>query len=129
MLLLFVPATLLVNNRPMTAFAFLLLFLAYAVVTMGMLRDRKWGWVGSMAWLAAYWVLYGWRSVVGFAVNMHSYLAGGEPYLDSPGTILVVVIYALFGLFPASLLLVLVIACRREIGEALGYRRHRSETR
>jgi len=79
----------------------------FVVASAGIYADCRWAWIISVAFLLGYWILRGWLAWANFVINSYMFLTGHELYRDSPGTILVVAIYAVFGIFPATGLLIL----------------------
>ena len=106
-----------IGNRGLTVRSSLYIasFVAYIVATFGIFLDYRWAWAVSMGFLAVYWVHRGWIGLANFVVNIHMFLTGHELYYDSPATILIVGINALFGIVPATTLLVLAFISRRHI--------------
>jgi hypothetical protein len=96
-------------------FLYLSAFVLFGVASIGIFTDCRWAWVVSIAFLAAYWVLRGWAAWVNFVVNSYMFLSGHELYRDSPATILVVATYAVFGILPATCLLILAVISRRRL--------------
>jgi len=82
-------------------------FILFAISSYGIFRGYRWAWIISIAFLASYWLLYGWVGWANFVVNAKMFFTGHELYQDSPGTILAVLIRAIFGIVPATCLLIL----------------------
>jgi len=98
-------------------------FVGYAAATLGIFRDSRWAWVVSIGFLVAYWVFRGWIGLANLVVNSYMFLTGHELYQDSPATIIVVILNALFGVVPGTTLLILGFLSRRHIVGALMRRR------
>lgn len=118
-LLWFVAPVIIRNNDIFITCLFLISILAYVIASFGTFLDFRWAWIVSVVFLAAYWILFGVFGSVNFVVNFHMFFTGHELYRDSPLTIGIVVMRAIFGIFPASVLLILGIICRRHILENL----------
>jgi len=97
------------------AVPYIVAIVIYVVASCGIFMDYRWSWILSIAFLAGYWGLQGWMAGVNFAVNTWMFLSGHELYEDSPMTILVVFISAIFDVFPAMCLLILGALARKQI--------------
>ena len=88
---------------------YIIVFLIYLYLfaSFGLLFNYRWAWIISIAFLGAYWILRGWKDWINFVYNFKMFFEGHELYRNSPATIIVVVIYAFFVLFPATCLLIL----------------------
>jgi len=93
----------------------LVAFAMYCAAAIGTYADHRWAWIISIAFLAGYWLLRGWMAWANFVVNVYLFLTGHESYRDSPATIMVVGIYAIFGILPATCLLILGMISSRHI--------------
>jgi hypothetical protein len=102
-----------------TRLAYVAAFGMYLVSSLGILAGARWAWIYSLAFLAAYWVLRGWVALATFLINNYMFFTGHELYRDSPATIIVVWIYAVFGVLPATCLLILALLSARPILEIL----------
>ncbi len=92
------------------------LFVAcYMIAAVGLYFDRLWAWRLSLALLALYWAVRGWAAGINFLVNNVMFTFGHPLYRDSPGTIFIVWIGALFGIVPASFLLFIALKWRKDL--------------
>lgn len=82
-------------------------FIVYAISSYGIFKDYRWAWIISIAFLGSCWILHGWMGWANFVVNLKMFVTGHELYQDSPGTIMVVFMNAVFGIVPATYLLIL----------------------
>ena len=94
---------------------FIMAIVIYVVASCAIFMDYRWSWILSIAFLAGYWFLHGWMALVNFAVNVWMFFSGHELYKDSPATIIIVFLSAIFGIFPATCLLVLGALARKRI--------------
>ncbi|HNY80518.1 MAG: hypothetical protein RBS72_11835 [Sedimentisphaerales bacterium] len=97
------------------AVPYIVAIVLYAIATCAIFMDYRWSWILSVAFLAGYWLLHGWMALANFVVNTWMFLSGHELYKNSPMTIFIVFISAIFGVFPATCLLILGTLARRQI--------------
>ncbi len=114
-LLAFVAPMIVARGFTWPGLLYLAAFAMFGVASLGIYADHRWAWIISIAFLAVYWVLRGWMAWANFVVNFYMFFTGHELYRDSPLTITVVVTYALFGIFPATCLLILGMISSRHI--------------
>jgi hypothetical protein len=119
-LILFV-APLIERQNELSLFRCLVLIslFGYAIASFGLYLDSRWAWIVSLVFLAAYWILFGVFGLINFVVNFYMFFTGHKLYRDSPMTIGIVIINAIFGILPAGVLLILGIISRRHILEAI----------
>ena len=114
-LLAFVAPMIVARGFTWHGLLYLVAFAMYCAAAIGIYADHRWAWIISIAFLAGYWVLRGWIAWANFVVNFYMFFTGHELYRDSPLTIMVVAIRALFGILPATCLLILGMISSRHI--------------
>ena len=102
-------------SHSITAGFYIIAIVMYVVASCAIFMDYRWSWILSMVFLAGYWLLHGWMVLVNFAVNVWMFFSGHELYKDSPATIIIVFLSAIFGIFPATCLLILGTLARKQI--------------
>jgi len=95
--------------------SFLIIGLGSIILSLSLFKYKKAPWVISAIGLIGYWILHGWQSLANFIYNNYAFFTNNSLYQDSPATIFIVYINALFGIFPAGLLLILLLYKREEI--------------
>ncbi len=87
----------------------------YAIASCGIFFRNRWSWIVSIAFLAGYWLLQGWLGWIRFSIDVRAFYGGHEHYQDFPLAIVIVMITAILGIFPATSLLILGALARRRI--------------
>ena len=79
------------------------------LVSIGLVRNNNRMWLYSAIILVGYWALHGWKSLLNFVINNYMFFSNDPLYIDSPATIMVVYINAVFGILPASILIFIML--------------------
>jgi len=86
---------------------YVVLYYTYFFASIGILFNYRWAWGFSIIFLGSYWILRGWIVWMRFIAYFKIYLEDHDLFISSPASVIIVIVYVLFDIFPATSLTIL----------------------
>ena len=83
------------------------------IIAISLQKNKPLAIVFSKILIIIFWLIYGWKAIANFIYNNYMFIQGHELFIDSPATIIVVYINAIFGLFFPFILTILIVLSLR----------------